>query len=94
MTTVYQCGSCGGIVTSVWNHNGRNLCRVCFGRDRLGDMGSGGVQHESTLYLVRSDGTRMEIDTITGREVNGNGSGASLSARPVRKIRLVVEKVK
>jgi hypothetical protein len=67
---------------------------VCFGREKLGAFdGGGGVQHESSLRLVRGDGTILEIDTISGREVSRNTQSTAV-ARPVRKIRLVVEKGK
>jgi hypothetical protein len=95
MATLYQCGSCDGITNTVWSWGGRNLCRVCFGWEKLGAYdGGGGVVHESTLRLVRGDGTIWEIDTLSGRPVSSNGKAGSVSAMPSRKIRIVVEKSK
>lgn len=92
MATLYQCASCEGITNTVWSWSGRNLCRVCFGREKLGAYdGGGGVQHETSLRLVRGDGTIWEIDTLTGTPVTGKTKSVTNGDRPVRKIRIVID---
>jgi hypothetical protein len=91
MTTVYQCSSCGNIVNTVWNWSGKQLCRVCFGRERLGDMGTGGVVGEKTVRLVRGDGSVAQLDPRTGQPILGAPMKEVVTAgdASTRKIRLV-----
>lgn len=62
VTTLYECAECNAVTNTVWSWGGRNLCRACFGRERLGDWGSGGVQHSPSVTLVRADGSSVELD--------------------------------
>lgn len=73
----------------------RNLCRMCFGRAKSGGLETGGVEHEPSLRLIRGDGTIWEIDTLSGRPVNGKAATGVIDvARPVRKIRILAESKK
>lgn len=95
MATLYQCAICEGITNTTWKFGDQNLCRMCFGKAKNGGWESGGVQHESSLRLVRGDGTIWEIDTLSGRPVGGKVAAGTIDvARPVRKIRILVESEK
>jgi hypothetical protein len=92
--TLYECANCGGITNTVWSWAGSNLCRTCFGIQKLGAHGADGIHHESALRLVRGDGTMIEIDTLTGTPVRKQTVAKTDGARPVRKIRLIVSEEK
>jgi len=92
MATLYQCAMCDGITNTTWKVGDRNLCRACFGREKLGTYGTDDIKHESSLRLVRGDGTIWEIDTLSGRPVGGKVAAGTIDvARPVRKIRILAE---
>ena len=93
MSTLYQCGGCGGVTNTTWSWGGKQLCRVCFGRERLGDFGTGGVQHATTVKFIRSDGTSVEIDPTRGVPLESSTKAAIQSGdASTRKIRIVETK--
>ena len=86
---MYECGGCGAITNTVWTWSNEQLCRVCFGRKRLGDMGMGGVPQSSSMRLVRKDGTSVEIDSRSGAPINSTTKDAIQAGdASTRKIRL------
>jgi hypothetical protein len=90
--TLYECGNCGGITNTTWKWTGTQLCATCFRSQKLGVYTSrDDIHHEAALRLVRADGRMLEIDTLSGREIVKD-TKSTAETRPVRKIRLVVEK--
>lgn len=65
VSTLYQCGGCQAIVTTVWNWSGQQLCRQCFGRARgfdSTDYSSGLNPRSTSVRLVKADGTVQDLD--------------------------------
>jgi hypothetical protein len=85
--TLYECGNCKQITTTVWTWNNKQLCRVCFGRERLGDGGSGGVPADKSMRLVRADGTIAELNPTVKRPTEAINYGGAAT----RKIRIPVK---